>query len=73
MLPQSASPASASVVHGSFSIEIRRVLRRECLSNAQGPAKTTNPGKRRYASLRPVSDHEYNPILEMDRIAKSLE
>jgi ABC-type phosphate/phosphonate transport system substrate-binding protein len=63
------SPAPPWVVHGSVSSEVRLALRQEFLlmvEDPQGRRILEDAGMLRFVQ---VSDHEYDPIREMERIA----
>ena len=67
------SPAPPWVVHGSVPGGVLRALRQEFLSmdkDPRGRQILEEAGMLRFAE---VSDHEYHPIREMDRIAATVE
>jgi phosphonate transport system substrate-binding protein len=67
------SPAPPWVVHGSVSRDVLRALRQKFLSmdkDPRGRRILEDAGMLRFAR---VSDHEYHPIREMERIAATME
>jgi phosphonate transport system substrate-binding protein len=67
------SPAPPWVVHASISSDVRQALRREFLSmdkDPRGQRILKDAGMLRFAT---VSDDDYDPIREMERIAASVD
>ena len=67
------SPAPPWVVHGSVPIDVRRALREKFLSMDNDPRGRRILEDAGMLWFAPVSDHEYDPIREMERIAATVE
>jgi phosphonate transport system substrate-binding protein len=67
------SPAPPWVIHPCVSIDVRHALREAFLSMDKDPTGQSllkDAGMLRFA---PVSDHDYDPIREMERIAAGVD
>ena len=67
------SPAPPWVVHGSVSNDVRRALRQEFLSMDKDPRGRRILEDAGMLWFARVSDHDYDPIREMDRVAATVE